>query len=193
MLALNGGTYYLVTDVAKPNSNHVLLPGAAGGLALDRPGHLSWGSFVFLAGLVGILRVFCSRYFALIGVATGRTVPPAHKDEVARIMTLGALYARAVAPIVAGIVVSLFMSEWRSDDGAAVGLWCVIGLFFGLGAAAFSFPLHEAVEDVDISRVRSPPQIVYRDNRQDAKVRATGVSFSGVMRLSSESELSPIC
>lgn len=193
MLALNGGTYYSVTSVAQPESNDELLPGAAGGLDLGRPGHLSWGSFVFLAGLVGILRVFCAKYFALIGVATGRTVAPVHKDAAARIMTLGALIARAVAPAVAGIVVSLFMSRWQSHEGAALALWCVNGLFLGLGAAAFSFRLHEAAEEVDIGSGRSPPLIIYPDKRQGAKVDGKGATFGGMKRLSSESELSSIC
>ncbi|CAB9515556.1 Oxidation resistance protein 1 [Seminavis robusta] len=183
VLILNGGTYYdlllLVGSSSTEEQSGELLPGAAGGEALGPPGSLKWTSFLFLFLLAGSLKVFDSIYFALIGVATGRTVPPCHRDEVARIMTLGALIARAIAPVVAGALVSIFMSDsivsW-SHHGDSVVLWTVIGLVFGAGAAIFSFQLYEQADrntdndNDERQSQRSQRQSLYLDNRQRAQV-----------------------
>lgn len=169
MLWLNGGTYYYLNHMESA-------PDLRAMEALGQAGDLSWGSFLFLIALVGFLRVFCSIYFSLIGVATGRTVSPSHRDEVARIMTLGALCARAVAPVVAGALVTAFLAE-PSDDGVeAVALWVVIGLAFGLGAAVLSFRIKESCETCDPQVMseresRSERHSLYLDGRKKTSER----------------------
>lgn len=138
MLVINGGTYFdlVGTTVSTDDlvNDHNDLSG------LGEPGHINIGAFIFLVILVGACGTFSSMYFALIGVAGGRTVPPRFRDQVARIDTLGALFARAVAPVVAGGIVAAFMTT--NNGGDAVWLWCVFGLLFGMGAVSFTFQLH---------------------------------------------------
>jgi hypothetical protein len=140
MLVLNGGTYYSLSTLSPKEAE------TGEESLLGPPGTLSWTSFVFLVLLTGYLRVFSYSYFAVIGMATGRTVPGCHRDEVARIMTLGALYMRAVAPVFGGALVSIFMESSDSTANSAWGLWSVIGLVLGLGAAALTFRLRESAE-----------------------------------------------
>eukprot|EP00588_Corethron_pennatum_P035760 CAMPEP_0194348742 /NCGR_PEP_ID=MMETSP0171-20130528/106694_1 /TAXON_ID=218684 /ORGANISM="Corethron pennatum, Strain L29A3" /LENGTH=912 /DNA_ID=CAMNT_0039116105 /DNA_START=156 /DNA_END=2894 /DNA_ORIENTATION=- len=139
------------------------------------PDMLTWPSLVFLAVLAGVLRTFASRYFDLMGMATGQLVirrgaatpSTTTPTEVAHIMTMGALGFRAVAPVASGILVSFFLAPPSSSssqhphhglypyDSAVYGLsssppawklWAVIGLLFGLSAAAFTFSLKESVD-----------------------------------------------
>lgn len=108
---------------------------------------LAPSAFVFLMLLAGSLKVFSAFFFAVAGMVTGRTVPPTHRDEAARIMTLGALFARSVAPTVAGALVSFSVSPssaapWDPKYGSIV-LWSVIGIVLGLSAAALTISLSE--------------------------------------------------
>lgn len=93
-------------------------------------------SFLFLVSLVAILRASATVYFGSIGVATSKTLRVVHRDDASRIMTMGTLFIRSLAPITAGAVVSEFMSScsyWT--------VWTVIGLFFGSAAAAMTVRL----------------------------------------------------
>lgn len=93
-------------------------------------------SFLFLVALVAVLRASATVYFGSIGVATSKTLRVVHRDDASRIMTMGTLFIRSLAPIIAGAVVSEFMSScsyWT--------VWTVIGLFFGSAAAAMTVRL----------------------------------------------------
>ena len=136
MLVLNGGTYFAVTEM-----NAEIQKELEDGSTLGPPGQIHWTSFVFIVLLVGTMRSCNSIYFSFIGVATGRTVPPNYKDDVARIMTLGALWARAVAPIVTGSLVAFTMSDTYIQDGSAVLLWIIIGFVFAGIAAGINLTL----------------------------------------------------
>mmetsp|Transcript_34323 Transcript_34323/g.38429 ORF Transcript_34323/g.38429 Transcript_34323/m.38429 type:complete len:936 (-) Transcript_34323:72-2879(-) len=93
-------------------------------------------SFLFLVALVAVLRASATVYFGSIGVATSKTLRVVQRDDASRIMTMGTLLIRSLAPITAGAVVSEFMSScsyWT--------VWTVIGLFFGSAAAAMTVRL----------------------------------------------------
>lgn len=168
MLVLNGGTYYYMTTTNGDEEDSRLLSEPSEESLLGEAGHLKWSSFVFIAIISGCGHMFCSMYFSLIGVATGRTVPPSRRDEVARVMTLGALGVRAIAPVFAGALVSVFMSS--SFDGAAVALWSVIGLVVGLGAALFTFQLTGNAEGSSSTTEKSKRQNMYLKNRQGSQL-----------------------
>ena len=53
-------------------------------------------SFLYLVFLFAFLRGSAAIFFSLIGIKTGRTLKVAHKNEVARIMTMGALLVRHI-------------------------------------------------------------------------------------------------
>ena len=143
-LILDGGAY--MPDLNEINGD------------VGHPGEMSVGVFIFLVIVLGVLYVASTTYYSLIGVATGRTVPPIHKDESARMMTLGALCARAVAPLFAGVLVSIFMSQ--KSYVSATALWLVIGLVVGLSAAAFTFSL--AANGRNALRIREERQSLAR-------------------------------
>jgi len=168
MLVFNGGTYYT-------HFHSTSTGGDTDEYSLVSPGYLSPLSFGFLVVLLGILRVYSARYFAMIGVVTGRIVPPSYQDDAARIMTLGALYQRSAAPVVAGILVSVFMSWPQTAIGSSVNafiLWTVIGLVLGLGAAALTLRLRFG--NVGTNTLHQSTRISerqrYLDNRQKAQV-----------------------
>lgn len=122
-------------------------------------------AFVFLVLLAGSLKIFSALFFAVAGMATGRTVPPTHRDETSRIMTMGALFARSVAPTVAGTLVSFSMSPssvapWDPKYGSIV-VWCAIGLALGLCAAVLAFSLSEASS----GRTLRQPGVAREDRR----------------------------
>jgi hypothetical protein len=106
-------------------------------------------SFLYLVFILAFLRGSASVYFSLIGMATGRTLRVVHKDEAARIMTIGALLVRSLAPIIAGGVLSHFMATKPSVVTNTASspsplhsswmVWIVIGLVFGLAAATNTF------------------------------------------------------
>eukprot|EP00534_Pseudo-nitzschia_fraudulenta_P009109 CAMPEP_0201154114 /NCGR_PEP_ID=MMETSP0851-20130426/14377_1 /ASSEMBLY_ACC=CAM_ASM_000631 /TAXON_ID=183588 /ORGANISM="Pseudo-nitzschia fraudulenta, Strain WWA7" /LENGTH=873 /DNA_ID=CAMNT_0047431429 /DNA_START=290 /DNA_END=2908 /DNA_ORIENTATION=+ len=105
-------------------------------------------AFLYLVVLVSFLRGAASLYFSLIGMATGRTLRVVHKDEAARIMTIGALLVRSFAPLVAGALLSLLMapssSSWTSTLSplhSSWMVWIVIGIVFGLSSATISLIL----------------------------------------------------
>ena len=113
-------------------------------------------SLLYLVFLLAFLRGSASLYFSLIGMATGRTLRVVHKDEAARIMTIGALLVRSLAPIIAGGVVSHFMTKKPSlvtDMALSPSplhsswmVWIVIGLGFGLARCHDDlFPRGEAI------------------------------------------------
>ena len=124
-----------------------------GGLLLG----LTLPAFVFLVALIISVRSAIGLYFSFIGVAFGQTLKVVHKDEAARIMTIGALFVRSWAPLVAGAVVSVFMSEsyLMTNDNVSPALappvesvlssswmvWIVIGLVFGMIASLMTFIL----------------------------------------------------
>jgi hypothetical protein len=89
-------------------------------------------SFLYLVVLVALLRGSASVYFSYIGVATGKTLRVVHKDEAARIMTMGTLFIRSLAPVTAGAIFSCFMS---SSSCSPWWFWIVVGLFLGSLAA----------------------------------------------------------
>jgi hypothetical protein len=140
VLLFNGGTYHQVTEAAMRNNTDLSLDSDGQETSEASPGKISAGSFMFLTLLMVVLRKFSSSYFSMIGIATARIVPSSHRDEASRILTHGALMARSVAPIVAGVVVSGFMAP-PGGLMDAFRLWAVIGLGFGLGAAWFTFQL----------------------------------------------------
>ena len=116
------------------------------------PDDFSRSSFVSLGVLVAVLKLAASIYFSVIGMATGRSLRIVHKDEAARVMTIGALWCRSVAPIAAGAVVSHFMGTVESTETVESSLpflyhhpslmvWIVIGVFFGGIAASRTFVL----------------------------------------------------
>jgi len=116
---------------------------------------LAPSAFAFLILLAGSLKVFSALYFAVGGMATGRTVPPTHRDEAARIMTLGALCTRSVAPTVAGALVSFSMSPssvapWNPKYGS-VAVWSVLGLVMGVCVTALAFTLSEASSGLSLA------------------------------------------
>lgn len=105
---------------------------------------LTLPSFLYLVVLVAFLRGSASLYFSFIGMATGQTLRVVHKDEAARIMTMGALFVRSLAPIIAGAVLSHFMSSSSSSVStfrSSWMIWIIIGLLFGLAAATMSIAL----------------------------------------------------
>lgn len=172
MLVLNGGTYQSLLSIVaavEPGEEDDVIPGAVIGDSLGQPGILRWQSFLFLALLIGFIRMFCAIYFALIGVATGRTVDPIHRDETARIMTFGALCARAIAPAVAGILVSVFMSSSWPYGGANITLWAVVGLLFGLLAASYTFQLNPPEEVSNNTPLKSDRQSKYLHVRRESE------------------------
>jgi hypothetical protein len=146
MMVINGGTYYDFIETTTADSMEKLSANAIDESQDDpgnmgEPGYISFWSFIFMVILIGFRGIFSSIYFACIGVASGRTVTNAYRDPNASIATFGALCARAVAPVIAGWIVAMFM---RTKDGHdAVFLWCVFGLVFGLGASFFTFRLSE--------------------------------------------------
>jgi hypothetical protein len=172
MLVMNGGTYQelnsAATATAAPGQGTNILPGTILGESLGSEGGLSWEAFLFLAVLLGCIRIFVAVYFQLIGVATGRTVEPNYRNETSRIMTLGALCSRAVAPAVAGFFVYLFMSPVTSFYGASAALWLVIGLLFGLGAAIYSFQIHQPEETLKKSVMISERHSQYLHKRKSS-------------------------
>ena len=177
MLIINGGTYQSMlvkTNTTIAPYTEYLLPGTELGQQLVAPGVLHAGAFIFLALLLGWIRTFSNMYFVMIGVAAGRTVPPEYRDGVARVMTLGALCARAIAPAVAGILVSVFMTaSWGSNDvGDAFQLWAIIGVAFGLGATMVTLQLKCPYEENESDNVKSRLQRQYLDRRQSAPVFA---------------------
>ena len=172
-LTINGGTYYYL----KSKAASARLDGEVDRdfddlLLLGEPGKLRWTTFIFLVSVTGCLKVFTSFYFALIGVVTSRTVPPSDKDAVARIMTLGALCARAIAPVFAGLLVSYFMTEsWVPNAGfEAVVLWTIIGLGLGSVAAAITFQLEAPSECLDVHHLKNKRQKRYLEKRQNSHV-----------------------
>jgi len=105
---------------------------------------LTRSSFLYLVVLLAILKGSASLYFSSIGMVTGRTMKAVQKDEAARIMTIGALLVRSLAPIFAGAVLSHFMATTSSSSlvstmtsplKASWMVWIVIGLVFGMAAA----------------------------------------------------------
>ncbi|KAG7354787.1 TLD domain containing protein [Nitzschia inconspicua] len=134
MLLFDGGTYYEITNAAIQVDGDQILESQTQDSTKDLPGKITPSSFVFLVLLMAVMRKFSSTYFSMIGIATGRVVPTSHRDEASRIMTHGALMARSLAPMVAGALVSFFMTP-PGNTKDAFRLWTVIGLGFGLGTA----------------------------------------------------------
>ena len=123
-------------------------------LLLNNSGHkspllgLTLSSFLYLVLLFAFLRGSASIFFSLIGIKTGRTLRVVHKDEAARIMTMGALLVRSLAPIVAGAIVSHFMAPISPSPPtvslplySAWMIWIVIGLVFGLTTTILTISL----------------------------------------------------
>lgn len=106
-------------------------------------GGLPASSFAFLAVLFGLLRFFASVYFVQIGLATHRTVPATLKDGVSRFMTMLALAARSAAPIVAGLMATVYDGRTASAD--AWPLWLSVAAF-GLASAAKTWSLRDAAD-----------------------------------------------
>ena len=168
VLVINGGTYYQTT--VSPN----LIEGDDDALTTAEeetyqalPGVMNVYTFFFLALLMGVIRKFSSTYFSMIGIATSRIVPHSHREEAARVMTQGALLSRSISPVVAGIIVSLFMAPPGSMVDA-FQLWAVIGLLFGLGAAAFTFQLDPGFDS--IAKERTERRKRYLNNIQRARM-----------------------
>jgi len=107
---------------------------------------LTRSAFLYIVVLDVFLRGSASLYFSFIGIAIGKTLKVTHRDEAARIMTMGALFTRSLAPMVAGIVVSYFMSSpsiHMTFSSSSWGIWIVIGLLFGSAAAAMTAIVRE--------------------------------------------------
>ena len=173
MLFMNGGIYHpsysstsMISQLLDNNNNKTKHHKNSEEIALGSPGAIDWLSFLFLILVIGCLRSFQSAYFTWIGVATSRTVPPQQRDDVARIMTHGALYARAVAPAIAGVLVWWFMSETKLHEGDAIALWTIIGLVLGLPAATLTFYLHEENVAEKSNKNRTKQQEMYLEKRQ---------------------------
>mmetsp|Transcript_27328 Transcript_27328/g.74767 ORF Transcript_27328/g.74767 Transcript_27328/m.74767 type:complete len:770 (-) Transcript_27328:1000-3309(-) len=106
-------------------------------------------SFYFLVALVAFLRGAISLNFSHIGIATGRTLKVVNKDEAARIMTLGNLFVRFVASLIAGAMLTHFMSVSYSINFGSTTFslhpswmaWIVIGVVFGLIASVLTVVL----------------------------------------------------
>ena len=123
---------------------------------------LTTQSFLFLVVLVAFVRGSISLYFSYIGIVTGQTLRVVQKDEAARIMTLGALLVRSLASLVAGAVLSHFMSSvsYSLNFGGSTALsfqpswmvWIVIGLIFGTAAATMTVILVRHSGDGILSR-----------------------------------------
>ncbi|KAL7552081.1 hypothetical protein ACHAWF_016721 [Thalassiosira exigua] len=120
-------------------------------------------SFVFMVFILGVAFYFGYVYFGLIGIATSRTVPIMYKDDASRIMTLLALAARAVAPTVSGLVLTIL-------SGHPWGVWIVIGLGFGTVAAALTFALWETAAAGWGKSEFLERRSVYLSQRQRARV-----------------------
>jgi len=122
-------------------------------------------SFLYLVVLFAFLRGSASIFFSLIGIATGRTLRVVHKDEAARIMTMGALLVRSLAPIVAGAIVSHFMASERITVSTPLHsswmVWIVIGLVFGLATTIVTFFLSTKSKSVEMTKKRQS----YIENR----------------------------
>uniref|UniRef100_A0A7S4ATL8 Uncharacterized protein n=1 Tax=Pseudo-nitzschia australis TaxID=44445 RepID=A0A7S4ATL8_9STRA len=123
---------------------------------------LTTQSFLFLVVLVAFVRGSVSLYLSYIGIVTGQTLRVVQKDEAARIMTIGALLARCLASVVAGAVLSHFMSSvsYSIHFGGSTTLsfqpswmvWIVIGLVFGTAAATMTVILVRHSGDGILSR-----------------------------------------
>ncbi|KAL3912985.1 MAG: hypothetical protein SGILL_006672, partial [Bacillariaceae sp.] len=168
VLVINGGTYYQVT--ISPNlvdDDDDALTTAEEETYEAIPGRMNAWSFAFLVVLTALTHKFSSTYFSMIGIATSRIVPHSHREEAARVMTQGALAARSISPVVAGVIVSLFMAPPGSMVDA-FQLWAVIGLAFGFIAAAFTFQLDPGRDS--ITRERSERRQKYLNNIQRARM-----------------------
>ena len=170
MMVINGGTYYDLIG----SSASTVVNDQDGMEDFGEPGRINIWSFIFMVFLIGFRGTFSTMYFALIGVASGRTVPYSYRDHMASVATLGALCARALAPAVAGCIVASFMA---TDDGNdAVYLWFVFGLALGLGAASFTIRLSQpgssasstGIDDDELGRRRR----LYLNARQKARAFA---------------------
>jgi len=199
VLILNGGTYYTttmtttITGSEQGDMNHERLLSNIDAddetqigsfLPMGPPGDFTLGSFFFVVLVTSCLRGFHALYFALIGVATSRTVPPSHREDVGRIMTLGALCFRAMAPTVAGGLATVFLSSsspWTSTTArsselpfsgapSAMVMWCIIGVLFCVMAAAWTFRLKEAADVDGHASERSQRHSLYLDIRQRSQV-----------------------
>ncbi|KAL3913864.1 MAG: hypothetical protein SGARI_000438 [Bacillariaceae sp.] len=168
VLVVNGGTYYQTTvNMNAIEDDDDALTTAEEETYQAIPGVMNVYSFFFLAVLIGVIRKFSSTYFSMIGIATSRIVPHSHREEAARVMTQGALLSRSISPVVAGIIVSLFMAPPGSMVDA-FRMWAVIGLLFGLGAAAFTFQLDPGFDN--IAKERSERRKRYLNNIQRARM-----------------------
>jgi MFS family permease len=169
VLVLNGGTYCQLTMNANLIDDY-----DADALSTTEeetnqalPGVMNAYAFAFLAVLIGVIRKFSTTYFSMIGIATSRIVPHSHREEAAHVMTQGALLSRSISPVVAGIIVSLFMAP-PGNMVDAFRLWAVIGLLFGLGAAAVTFRLNPGFDK--IAQQRSERRKRHLSNIQRARI-----------------------
>ena len=115
-------------------------------------------SFLYLLVLFTFIRGSASVYFSLIGIATSRTLRVVHKDEAARIMTMGALLVRSMAPIAAGAILSHIMGSVATEGLTSLHsswmTWASIGLVFGLAATIVTFFLSRKSKNEEITDKR---------------------------------------
>ena len=126
-------------------------------------------SFLYLVLIFALLRGSGAIFFDIIGIKTGRTLKVDHKNEVARIMTMGALLVRSISPIVAGALVSYFMAPLTPSRKVTSPLfsswmvWVVIGLGFGQVTGILTILLSRMPQREWITE----KQQVYRADRLD--------------------------
>lgn len=84
---------------------------------------------LFVTMLSGVPSAFAFRYFALMGIAATRTVPPRYVDDALRIMALSGLAARASAPVCAGAL-------YTALSGRPWTIWILIGSASAVAAAS---------------------------------------------------------
>ncbi len=94
------------------------------------PQSLTWSAFLFLAVLLGFIRIFGLVFFSSITIATNRTVAAKHRGTMNGLSMLGGSIAKGLGPIAAGMFSTAALS--KSPKLGSLLVFGTIGVCSGL-------------------------------------------------------------
>ena len=140
------------------------------------PQSLTWSAFLFLAVLLGFIRIFGLVFFSSITIATNRTVAAEHRGTMNGLSMLGGSIAKGLGPIAAGMFTTAALS--KSPRMGSVLVFGTIGVCSGLTVWIAKYLLSEPTKDYSTNDGTSPSNLNQnqRLSFQEATVRRRSVT-----------------